>query len=217
LAHVVDFKAEAQDSLERTIERANRVEADMILMDPIRDPETAATIFKMQRKVAFIGEVAARDAVYGVLQLNKWLKDPELLAEGLAAAVGQRLIRLLCQNCREAYRPNPKLAVRIGLPPETRVLYRPPTTPPPTEGEEAEGPEPCNVCGETGYFGRTALFEFIEMTEGMREVILAGPTPEAIKRQMKKDGMMTLQQEGLRMVAEGKTSLEELQRIFKEK
>ncbi|MEX2285586.1 MAG: ATPase, T2SS/T4P/T4SS family, partial [Planctomycetaceae bacterium] len=215
LAHVVDFKTGANDDLETTIGRALRVEADMILMDPIRDAETAATIFKMQGKVAFIAEVAARDAAYGILQLNRWLGDPELVARGLVAAVSQKMVRLLCSKCKEAYRPNPKMAARIGLPPETRVLYRPPTPPVPTEGVEVEAPEPCNACGETGYLGRTTLFEFIEMTEGMRAVIAAGPTVESIKRQAKKENMLTFQQEGLRLVAEGRTSLEELQRLFK--
>jgi type IV pilus assembly protein PilB len=215
LAHVVDFKTGANDDLETTIGRALRVEADMILMDPIRDAETAATIFKMQDKVAFIAEIAARDAAHGILQLIRWLGEPSLVARGMAAAVSQKMVRLLCQKCKEAYKPNPKMAARIGIPPETRVLYRPPTPPVQTEGVEVEIPEPCDACGETGYLGRTALFEFLEMTEGMRAVVAADPTLEAIKRQAKKENMMTFQQEGLRMVTEGRTSLEELQRLFK--
>jgi type IV pilus assembly protein PilB len=215
LTHVVDFKTEQNDDLETTIGRAIRVEADVILMDPIRDAETAATLMKMQEKVCMVAEVAARDAAYGVAQLNRWLNDSDALSRGLAAAISQKMIRLLCSNCKQAYKPNPKLAVRIGLPPETRVLYRPPVPPEPNERGEVEPYDPCDVCGETGYFGRTALFEFIEMTDEMRSVIAEDPSVEAIKRQMKKEKMMTFQQEGLRLVAEGKTSLEELQRLFK--
>ena len=66
-----------------------------------------------------------------------------------------------------------------------------------------------------GYFGRTGMFEFLEVTDGMREVIAGKPDAASIRSQMKKEKMTTLQQDGLRLVAEGRTSLEELQRVFK--
>ena len=75
--------------------------------------------------------------------------------------------------------------------------------------------EPCETCGETGYIGRAGMFEVIDMTAEMKELVLTNPPPPAIKQLARKLGMQTLQQEGLRLVAEGKTSLEELQRAFR--
>ena len=75
--------------------------------------------------------------------------------------------------------------------------------------------EQCETCGSMGYYGRTGMFEFLEMTDGMRAVIAGKPDAAAIRAQMKKDKMTTLQSDGLRLVAEGRTSLEELQRVFK--
>ena len=73
----------------------------------------------------------------------------------------------------------------------------------------------CDNCGTVGYFGRTGMFELLEVTDGMREVIAGKPDAASIRSQMKKDKMTSLQQDGLRLVAEGRTSLEELQRVFK--
>ena len=75
--------------------------------------------------------------------------------------------------------------------------------------------EQCENCGSMGYFGRTAMFELLEMSDGMKQVITTKPDAASIRSQMKKDKMTSLQQDGLRLVAEGRTSLEELQRVFK--
>jgi type IV pilus assembly protein PilB len=197
-----------------TIGRAMRMEADVIFVDPITDAETATTMFNRQAKVGFVDEFAAQDAAHGIMQLYEWLGDGELLANGLKGVVSQRLIRLLCEQCKEAFRPNPRMLAKIGIPPETKVLYRTPTIDPePEKGEEE--PEPCSKCGDIGFMGRTALFEFIEISDGMREVISAGPTLKAIRTQARKEKMPTFQREGLTLVTEGRTALEELQRVLK--
>jgi len=110
------------------------------------------------------------------------------------------------------------MLAKIGLPPETKSLYRAPVQ----QEQQPEQPdgtiaEPCEACGGTGYFGRTAMFEFVELTEELRKLVAAGASPQDIKSQARKDHMLTLQQEGLKLVVEGKTSLEELQRLFQPK
>ena len=86
---------------------------------------------------------------------------------------------------------------------------------PTCRGEGSVIKEPCEKCGGGGYFGRTGMVEFIEMTDGMRQVVAGGGNLQAIKQQMKKEKMQSFHSDGLRLVAEGKTSLEELQRVFK--
>ncbi len=204
------------DSLPTLLDRAIRSEADVIFIDPLRDAETAAPVLKWQPDVCFISEFPAADALNGIAQFAKLVGNAKA-AEGLRAVVSQRLIRLLCNKCKLAYRPNPKILTKIGLPPETKTLYRAASIQQEKPAEGVEPPEPCEVCGGTGYFGRSAIFELAELTEGLRTLVAAEAGPQEIKAQARKDNMITLQHEGLKLVVQGKTSLEELQRIFQSK
>jgi len=213
---VTEFEVKPDDDLSATVQRIIRSEADVIFLDPLRDAETVKVIFSEQDKVTFLSEFTAKDAAQGVLQLIAWLGDPKRVAEGLRAIISQKLIRPLCDRCKEAYRPNPKLIAKVGLPPETKTLYRPPKPKPPTPDQPPEEVEPCQKCGGIGYFGRIALIEVLEMTDAMRQLVASGPKkPAEIRALARKEKLLTLQKDGLRLVTEGKTSLEELQRAFK--
>ena len=131
------------------------------------------------------------------------------MAAGLKGIISQKLIRVLCEDCRLAFKPKPEFLKKLGLAEDVPALYRKPPD------QQEGGMDQCEKCGSMGYFGRTGMFELIEMTDGMRELIAGKPDASAIRSQMKKDKMVTLQQDGLRLVAEGRTSLEELQRVFK--
>lgn len=217
LPNVVPFEVIPGDDPQTTLDRAVRQEADVIYLDPLRDKETAQLMFKNQSRVALISEYAGKDTkdvAHAVVDLIQLVGDPKLVTDGLAAIISQKLIRLLCTKCRAAYRPNPKIIAKVGLPPETRTLFRPPpTTYVDDRGNEVEL-EPCNACGGVGYLGRVAMFEMIEMTDEMKKIIAKSPTPGDIKTAMRAQKMLTLQREGMRLVVEGKTSLEELQRVF---
>jgi type IV pilus assembly protein PilB len=213
LGNVTPFEANPSDSFDTTLTRLKRMEADIVYLKPLRDAETAKTMFARQEDIAMICEMQARDAASAVVQLVQWVGDGKLVAEGLRAMVSPKLIRALCTKCREAFRPNPKMMQQMGLPPETRLLYRAGRTPQPEPGQEPI--PPCEVCGGIGFFGQVGMYELIEMTEGMKQVVAAGGDAAAIKTQARKEKMQSFQQEGLRLVAEGKTSLEELKRAFK--
>lgn len=200
------------DTLETISDRLKRSDGDVLLIDPIRSAERAAEVFAECEKLCFVAEVPARDAAYGLAQMMAWTSPAEV-AEKVEVVVGQKLIRALCPKCREAYRPHPKLVARLGLPPEAKLLYRPPLPPEDEEDEE----EPCNTCNDLGYLGRVGMFEMIIMTDEMKQFLQTKPSPVEIKNKAKALNMPTLQKEGLRLVAEGKTSLEELQRAFKAK
>ena len=94
------------------------------------------------------------------------------------------------------------------------MLYRAPLPPPPDDPKAQTIEELCADCDGVPYYGRVAAFEMFEMTDTMKEVIAHGASPEAIRRQMIADGQTTLQKDAIRLVAEGKTSLEEIQRTF---
>ncbi|HUG94372.1 MAG TPA: ATPase, T2SS/T4P/T4SS family [Planctomycetaceae bacterium] len=210
LNNVPQFEPNPGDDLQTTLTRLERMDVDVVLLDPLRDLETVKTLFANHERMCYVTEFAAKDGAHGIAQLIKWMGSPQPVAEAVRLIVHPKLIRTLCADCKEAYRPNPKLVGKVGLPPETRVLYRPPR-PDPDDPDY----EPCETCGETGYIGRAGMYEVIEMTPEMKELVATNPAPPAIKQLARKLGMQTLQQEGLRLVAEGKTSLEELQRAFR--
>ena len=215
LPNVNRFEVNEGEDFDSVLVRALRSEADVIYVDPLRDAATARLVLKRQPDAVFVAEFPAPDAINGIVQFAK-LVGANQAAEGLRALMSQRLIRLLCTKCRMAYRPNPKMLTKIGLPPETKTLYRAPTQDP--KADEAAGPvETCDACGGNGYMGRTAMFELLEMSEAMRKLTNSGASPQDLKSQARQDGMITLQHEGLKLVVEGKTSLEELQRVFQPK
>ena len=193
------------------LDRLLRAEAEVVFVDPIEDADTAKTLFAYGDRLAVIGEFAAKDLANGVGQLLKWTGDPAVVADRLAALVQPMLVRRLCPKCKQAFRPNPKLLDRVGLPPETDVLFRPP----PPDAQADPNYEPCRRCGGVGYRDRVGLYAFLEMTDGMKAVLTGGKiSAQKIRDQMKSEGMQTFEREGVRLVAEGVTSLEELQRAF---
>jgi type IV pilus assembly protein PilB len=210
LPHVTEFEIDPQDDLATTITRASRREANVVLCDPIKSAAIAQGMFSKHDLVLMLAELVAKDTPTAVQQLIEWVGDPQVVATGLSGVVTQRLIRVLCPECKLAYKPKADFLRKIGLPEDVQALYRKPPDPAPQDANDA-----CEKCGGMGYFGRTGMFEFLEMTEGMRALVATKPDAAAIRAQMKKDKMTTLQADGLRLVAEGRTSLEELQRVFK--
>ena len=211
--NVSDFEIEEGQDVSSSILRVIRAEGDVVWLDPLKTEEQTKVYNEYIDQITFVTEMQAKDAASGIGQLYKLFGDPKVVAKGLKGIVSQKLIRKLCKKCREAYRPNPKLLKKVGLPPETKVLYRKPRGP--QLDEKGEELPPCRRCGGIGFIGRTPLFEYIENSEGMQALIAQGAGPIDLKAQAKKEKMLTLQQDGLRLIADGTTSLEELQRAFK--
>lgn len=209
LVNITPFVANPGDPLETTLARCVRVEATVIFVDPLKNADIAKAVFSKHEDVMLLSELVAKDTAAGILQLVEWLGDAEVVSKGLKGMVTQKLIRLLCEGCKQAYRPKPDFLRKVGLPDGVTMLYRKP--------QESADPneEICDKCNGVGYYGRVAMFELIEMTEGLRGIVARKGDAAAMKSQFRADKMTTLQQDGLRLVAEGRTSLEELQRVFK--
>jgi len=127
----------------------------------------------------------------------------------VTAVLCVRLIRKLCEECRVAYEPTPDLAKKLGLPEgKVEALYR---TPKPEEIEK-----PCKKCAGLGYFGRTGLFELLEIDDTIRQLLIKEPKLELIRKAAKAAGMRSFQEEGVLLIAKGVTSLAELQRVLKQ-
>lgn len=209
LSHITTEKRDDDEDLDAVLTKIRRAEADVVYVPPVKDKQLATTYLEHSARLCLIAEIAARDAADGVLKFVQLSGNPDGVCESLKLVVSQRLIRLLCQKCRQAYRPNPKVLAKVGLPPETKVLYRAPRQ----ESEEDEEND-CSQCGGTGYFGRIGIFEYVEMTDAIRQLVKGKAEAAAIRAQARKERMQTFQADAVRLVAEGKTGLEELQRAF---
>ena len=213
LTNITQFEPEEGHDLEINFDRMIRKEANVVFLDPLDDAETAKTIFEYRDKIAVLCEIEAPNPAAAIQKLLGWADDPELVASTLKGVVTQKLIRKLCDDCKQAFRPNPKMLRKIGLPKTVKVLYREPTV----DEEDPDAPsieEMCEDCDGMPYYGRVAMYEMLEVTDGVKDVIRNGADAAALKRQMEEEDMQTLQKDGLRLVAEGVTSLEELKRAF---
>lgn len=213
LINIKQFETNEGDDLEATMMRIMREEGDVVLTKPIRDADTVKQLMAVADRICVVSELSAKDAASGICQVAEWSGDRQKASEIIDAAYSTKLIRILCTSCREAFRPNPKLLEKVGLPPETKVLYR--KGEPMVDEKTGEEDPPCEKCDGIGYYGRMAMLEIIVPTEAIRKLIANGATADQIKATARSEGCLTFHKDGLRLVAEGKTSLEELQRVFK--
>jgi type II secretory ATPase GspE/PulE/Tfp pilus assembly ATPase PilB-like protein len=174
------------------------VEAAKLLLNEVRDDDRLV-----------ITNVHAKDAAEALLRMLQ-LKIPQRdFAAVVTAVLCTRLIRKLCDACKVAYPPTPELLKKLGIPQgKVEALYRVP------KAEEVD--KPCKQCGGLGFFGRTGLFELLEVDDRIREILVKQPKLDILRKAARLAGMRTFQEEGLLLVAKGVTSLAELQRVLKE-
>ena len=184
-----------------------RQDPDVIMVGEIRDQETATIACQAANTGHMVfSTVHSNDAVTALFRLLDLGVEPFMIASALSAVLGQRLVRLLCDACKEPYKPKPEFLKKANLPADkVDVFYRRP-----------ENPEQvCPQCGGTGYFGRAGIFELLVITEPIREMLRENPSLTKIKAEARRGGMIYLQEDGLRQVIQGRTSIEELLRVVK--
>jgi type II secretory ATPase GspE/PulE/Tfp pilus assembly ATPase PilB-like protein len=167
-----------------------------------------------------IVSLRAKEAVEAILRLLMLKPDVQKFAKALGVVVNQRLIRKLCDQCKEAFQPPPEVLQRLGIPPgKVQVLYRekqplPPGVEPP-KPKKGDPPLICPKCNGIGYYGRTAIFELLVVDDKIREAIIKQPKIEVLRQVSRASGNWTLQEEGILLMAQGITSFTELQRVLK--
>ena len=153
----------------------------------------------------------------GVDTLKRFLAvgvPPQQVAPLITTVICQRLIRLLCDECKEAYEPEPKVLQQLRLNPnQVQQLFRK-RTPLPHPNEEAKRGI-CQKCHGVGYHGRTAMFELLSVSDAVKALLLANAEPAAIRQQFNKEGQQTFLHEGIRLLLKGAVSVEELSRVMK--
>jgi type II secretory ATPase GspE/PulE/Tfp pilus assembly ATPase PilB-like protein len=193
-----------------------RQDPDVIMIGEVRDKETAEIACQAAQTGHMVfTTLHANDAATALGRLIDLGLPPFLVGSALSAIISQRLVRLLCPECKVRYKPNPDMLRKANLPADKiKYFYRPPEPADKQTGANGEVIE-CDHCGGTGYRGRTGIFEMLVMTDRIRDMVREQINLNAIKQEAVKGGMRYLQEDGLRQVIEGKTSIQELLRVAK--
>src|SRR5215203_3824676 len=178
-----------------------RQDPNIILVGEIRDFETA----EIAVKAALTGHLVlstlhTNDAPSTISRLMNMGIEPFLVASSVNLICAQRLVRRLCKVCKEAHPLPPQGFIDVGMPEED------------AETATAFRPVGCDKCNNTGYKGRVGLYEVMEISEQLREMILSGASSMDLRRTAREEGMYTLRESGLCKVREGVTSIEEVVR-----
>ena len=177
-----------------------RQDPQVIMIGEIRDPETAAIAVQAGLTGHLVISTIHSGSTAGVFaRLINMEIEPFLLASSIIGIVGLRLIRTNCNYCTEPYHPEPGLL---------RLL-----TPDFIEAASFRHGVGCPECLQTGFFGRTALTEMLVVDEILRDAILQKLPTRTLQQVAIQQGMLTLWQMGLRRIAAGKTTMEEILRV----
>ena len=177
-----------------------RQDPDVILVGEIRDVETANVAMQaaMTGHLVF-STVHARDTIGSVFRLLDLGVEPYLVANALDIVFAQRLVRVLCPTCRRQVAPTLAQQLKMGKGIEGMTTIFEPVG--------------CAFCLDTGYYGRRAIFELLEMNDMLREIVLKQPTPQQIREVLRNGLFTSLQGYGFQMVTNGITSYDEIERV----
>jgi type IV pilus assembly protein PilB len=178
-----------------------RQDPDIIMVGEIRDKETAQIAIQASLTGHLVfSTLHTNDAPGAVTRLIDMGIEPFLITSTLESVIAQRLVRLLCPKCKEAYTPDEYELSQINLSPDQiagKTFYR------------AKG---CRDCNDIGYKGRTGIFEILLMTDKIRTLIMDKAHTALLRRAAVEDGMRTLREDGLLRVYDGVTTIEEIVR-----
>jgi type IV pilus assembly protein PilB len=178
-----------------------RQDPNIILVGEIRDFETA----EIAVKAALTGHLVlstlhTNDAPSTINRLMNMGIEPFLVATSVNLICAQRLVRRICKDCKEEIQVPPQALADVGFPVEEAGKVR---------IYKGRG---CPNCNNTGYRGRVGLFEVMEITDELRELILSGASAMELRRKAMEEGMITLRMSGLHKLRDGQTSVEEVVR-----
>ncbi|MDD3906291.1 MAG: ATPase, T2SS/T4P/T4SS family [Candidatus Omnitrophica bacterium] len=179
-----------------------RHDPDVMMVGEVRDYETA----EITIRVALTGHLVfstihTNDAAGGVTRLIDMGVEPFLVASAVECFIAQRLVRVICSKCKHEIKPDKELLRELGVSGSKALRVK---------IYEGKG---CDACRFTGYKGRTAIYEILEMSEPIRELVLKRASSDQIKKKAIELGMRTLRQDGWEKIVMGMTTPSEVIRV----
>jgi general secretion pathway protein E len=183
----------------RALRAILRQDPDVVMIGEIRDLETARIAVQASLTGHLVlATLHTNDAIGAVTRLIDMGIEPFLLSSSLLGVLAQRLVRRLCPACRTVGEPT--AAERALLPPDWGNRFM----------GHAVG---CEACGHSGYRGRTGIYELLVVDDATRALVHGGESERALRTQAHEEGLAGLREDGLRWVAAGETTLEEVLRV----
>ncbi|MFW5427551.1 MAG: type II secretion system ATPase GspE, partial [Methylophagaceae bacterium] len=189
-------------SFARGLRAILRQDPDVVMIGEIRDLETAeiAVQASLTGHLVF-STLHTNTAVGAVTRLRDMGVEPFLLSSSLIGVIAQRLVRLLCEDCKTPYIPDQSECELINIDPASQsTLYH---------------PKGCTACNYSGYVGRNGIYEFVEIDDVTRNMIHDGASEQSVEDYVHQC-VPTIRQDGMRLVLSGKTALEEVLRVTRE-
>ncbi len=182
-----------------------RQDPDVILVGEIRDTETAEIAIQSALTGHLVfSTLHTNDASSAVTRLIDMGIEPFLISSSINAILAQRLVRIICPECKEGYTPETAAIEKLGLTAED------------LQGKQVYRGRGCANCHHTGYKGRGGIFELLIMDQSMKHLVLDTADSNEIKTQAIQNGMITLRQDGANKVLQGITTIEEVYRVTTE-
>jgi type II secretory ATPase GspE/PulE/Tfp pilus assembly ATPase PilB-like protein len=192
-------------SFARCLRAILRQDPDILLVGEIRDSETA----EISIQSALTGHLVfstlhTNDACGAVTRLLDMDIEPFLISSSLEGLIAQRLVRMLCKDCKEKFVPSADPLRRVNVTKDAPGSF------------EVYRPRGCESCRYTGYKGRTAIYEMVQVKEGFRRLIVENASTNDLKRLAIRQGMQPMRQDGWNKIKQGTTSIEEVLRVTME-
>jgi general secretion pathway protein E len=179
-----------------------RQDPDVILVGEIRDKETAEIAIQSALTGHLVfSTLHTNDSASAVTRMIDMGIESFLVTSSVIAILAQRLVRVICNHCKEAYTPDEESLRNVGILPEDLA------------GKKIYRGKGCPACLHTGYMGRTAIFEFMILDDAIKNLILKTSDSNAIKRLAVEKGMVTIRHDGAQKVLAGITTIEEVFRL----
>ena len=192
-------------SFAAALRAALRQDPDVILVGEIRDRETAGRAIEASLTGHLVfSTIHTNDSAGAFVRLVEMGIEPYQVTSSLLGVLAQRLLRRLCNHCKEAYEPTDLELAEIGV---TREEIA---------GHTVYKPVGCEECKDRGYRGRVGIYEFLRASDPIAALILANADSGAVKKKAVELGMKTLRDDGIYKVKQGITSFEELVRVTSE-
>ncbi len=202
------------ESMAKAIDKASLRQVDVYLVPELADKATLSQVCDevlLNDKMVFIS-VRAADGVEAMMKLRSTGVAPDKLAKAVNGVLHMRMCRRLCDNCKQPFQPNPQYVQQLGLPPShVQILYQQYQ---PVPDEQGNMPEPCMACHGRGFRNRIGIFELTAMTEPLRQAFATQSDAATLRQLSLQQGNQSTLKEGMLLVAQGVTSVQELQRAM---
>ena len=187
-------------SFAKFLKHALRQDPDIILVGEIRDKATAEIAIQASLTGHLVlSTLHTNESASAITRLLEMGIEPYLISSSLLASMAQRLVRKICPACKTAYSPSQAVLTELGV----------------KEGEtlQLSRGRGCSECYDSGFKGRTGIYELMPMSDDLRSIVLNNPTVDTIQESVRSNGHITMKDFGYDKVREGETTLEEIQRV----